>query len=71
MPVMDGYEAIETVRGLGKGLKWLPIVALTANAMAEEKIKVQKAGATDFATKPILRSVLHATCVQHLGPPAE
>ena len=69
MPVMDGYEAIECVRGLGKGLKWLPIVALTANALAEEKRRALEAGATEFNTKPILRNVLHATCEQHLGPP--
>jgi CheY-like chemotaxis protein len=69
MPVMDGYEAIERLRGLGKGLKFLPIVALTANALAEEKRRALEAGATEFNTKPILRNVLHATCAQHLGPP--
>ena len=69
MPVMDGYEAIATIRSLGNRCKWLPIVALTANAMAEEKRKALDAGATEFTTKPILRNVLHSTCLQHLGPP--
>lgn len=65
MPVMDGYEAILTLR---KNMMLdIPIVALTANAMEEEKRKSLENGATEFATKPILRPTLHAKCVLYLS----
>jgi signal transduction histidine kinase/ActR/RegA family two-component response regulator len=68
MPVMDGYEAIETLRGNGLSL---PIIALTANALSREKHRAFEAGATDFQTKPILREELHALCSRFLLSPAE
>ena len=38
MPVMDGYEAARTIRALPrKDVKDLPIIAMTANAMEEDK----------------------------------
>lgn len=64
MPVMDGYEAILTLRK--KMMLDVPIVALTANAMEEEKRKSLENGATEFATKPILRPTLHAKCAIYL-----
>jgi signal transduction histidine kinase/CheY-like chemotaxis protein len=63
MPVMDGYEAMETLRGDGISL---PIVALTANALSSEKRRAFTAGANDFQTKPILREDLHALCNRFL-----
>jgi signal transduction histidine kinase/ActR/RegA family two-component response regulator len=68
MPVMDGYEAMETLRGDGVSL---PIVALTANALSREKQRAFEAGASEFQTKPILREHLHAVCNRFLLPPAE
>jgi signal transduction histidine kinase/ActR/RegA family two-component response regulator len=59
MPVMDGYEAMETLRSDGVSL---PIVALTANALFREKQRAFEAGANEFQTKPILREDLHALC---------
>jgi len=52
MPNMDGLEAIGKIRGQ-LGLKKLPIVALTAKAMAEDKEECLAAGATDYMTKPV------------------
>jgi CheY-like chemotaxis protein len=52
MPVMDGYEAIETIRADEK-LKNIPIIAVTAKAMKEDKEKCMKIGADDFMSKPI------------------
>ncbi len=52
MPVMDGLEATRRIRQLPGG-EHLPIIALTAGAMDEERNAAVLAGVDDFATKPI------------------
>ena len=52
MPVMDGLEATRRIRQLPGG-EHLPIIALTAGAMDEERDAAVLAGVDDFATKPI------------------
>jgi CheY-like chemotaxis protein len=52
MPEMDGYEAMRNIR-LQKKLKNLPVIALTAKAMKDDKQKCINAGANDYITKPI------------------
>ena len=52
MPEMDGYEAMTEIRTL-KEFKTLPIIALTAKAMKEDKQKCLDAGASDYITKPV------------------
>ncbi|MGV3632323.1 MAG: response regulator [Bacteroidota bacterium] len=52
MPEMDGYEAMRKIREQQKH-KNLPIIALTAKAMKDDKQKCIDAGASDYITKPI------------------
>lgn len=52
MPEMDGYEAMREIRKDGKN-KSLPIIALTAKAMMDDKQKCIDAGANDYIPKPV------------------
>jgi len=52
MPEMDGYEAMRQIR-LQKKYKSLPVIALTAKAMNDDKQKCIDAGANDYIAKPV------------------
>lgn len=59
MPVMDGYEATKKIRALSReDAKTIPIIAMTANAFSEDKIKAQEAGMNEHIAKPINMKLL-------------
>jgi signal transduction histidine kinase/CheY-like chemotaxis protein len=53
MPVLDGVEATQTIRKLGEAYRKLPIIALTANAMAGDEERYLGLGMNDYVPKPI------------------
>ena len=69
MPVMDGYEATKAIRALNrKDAKKIPILAMTANAFAEDRRKALIAGMNEHLTKPLesekLLHTLAACCAK-------
>lgn len=52
LPVMDGWEATEHIRKI-ESIKNIPIIALTAHALVEDRNRSLAIGCNDFETKPI------------------
>ena len=53
LPVMDGLEATRRIRARADGPPQVPIIALTAHALASDRDKALAAGADDYHTKPV------------------
>ena len=54
MPIMDGYEATRTIRAMPrKDVKTMPIIAMTANAMEEDRENALKCGMNAHIAKPL------------------
>jgi CheY-like chemotaxis protein len=66
MPVMDGLAATRHIRG-ELGLRELPIIAMTANAMAADREASLEAGMNDHVGKPFDLDQLVATLLRHTG----
>ena len=67
MPVMDGYAATAAIRASAGALARVPIIALTANALPEDRQRCLAAGMDDYLSKPIRLEAL-ATCLRRWLP---
>jgi len=73
MPVMDGYTATRRWReheAAERGMRRLPIIAMTANAMAGDRQKCLDAGMDDYLAKPVTRSELERCIYRWWDPEA-
>jgi CheY-like chemotaxis protein len=69
MPEMDGYQATAEIRRLHQegALQRMPIIALTANALPEDRERCLAAGMDDYLSKPIAPGDLRAMLDKYLG----
>lgn len=63
MPVMDGLEATRIIR---EESREIPIIALTAFAFDQDRIRVLEAGCNDFLTKPLSSPLLKQTIEKYI-----
>ena len=70
MPVMDGYTATRAIKA-NPALQHLPVVAMTANAMAGDREKVLEAGMCDHIPKPLHVGEMYATLAKWIHPAAQ
>jgi polar amino acid transport system substrate-binding protein len=67
MPVMDGYQATREIRK-DERFKDLPIIAMTAHAMAGDQERCLEAGMNDYVSKPIDPEKLFSTLIKWIKP---
>jgi CheY-like chemotaxis protein len=71
MPELDGFAATREIRAAGGARGAVPIIALTASALASDEERCRDAGMDDFLSKPVRRDALAATLQRWTtGPPA-
>ncbi len=70
MPVMDGLEAARRLRALGPAGRAVPILALTANALEEDRQRCFDAGMSGYLSKPVARDEIVAALRRHLSAPS-
>ena len=71
MPIMDGFETCQAIRGMGGRFETLPIIALTANAMENDRERCLAAGMSDYLPKPMPKDKLLAILKQYEPLPQE
>ena len=69
MPQMEGYEATQEIRRLERDSgTHVPIIAMTANAMAGDRDKCLEAGMDDYIAKPVQKEALYDIIEKYLQP---
>ncbi len=68
MPEMDGAEATRIIRAMSQPRGGLPIIALTADVMAEDRQRYFRSGVNDLVAKPIDWQILSDTLATHTVP---
>ena len=63
---MSGFEASQAIRAMGPELQNLPIIALTASAIAGTKEQCLEAGMSDYLTKPLKLQTLEGKLLEWL-----
>lgn len=64
MPVMDGMEATRRIKA---AMPDMPIIAVTANAFDNDRMRALEAGCCDFVSKPVNAAVCLAAIAKHIG----
>ncbi|MBC8205669.1 MAG: PAS domain S-box protein [Kiritimatiellales bacterium] len=67
MPVMDGFEATRAIRQMVGELRDIPIVAITAHALKEDRQRCLDVGMDDYLSKPVHRDKLLAILQKYCG----
>ena len=68
MPIMDGLEASRTIRSMNRqDAKTVPIIAMTANAFAEDRQNVMDAGMNEHLTKPLDSALVISTVAKFVN----
>ncbi|WP_319243645.1 response regulator [uncultured Propionivibrio sp.] len=70
MPIMDGFEATQRIRALPQGAR-LPVIAMTAAAMAQDRRDSLNAGMNDHIAKPVEPKNLAETLLKWLSGPSQ
>ena len=69
MPVMSGYEATQTIRGMAReDAKTIPIIAMSANAFQDDIQKSRSVGMNDHLPKPLSTEKLLSAIARHTTP---
>ena len=69
MPLMDGLEATRAIRSSDESYKNIPIIMLTAHAMAGDRLSYSEVGASGYVSKPIDEAALWSAIADALGLP--
>ncbi|HQN93622.1 MAG TPA: response regulator [Prolixibacteraceae bacterium] len=64
MPILDGYEAIKSIKAAKPGL---PVIVQTAYALSHDRKKAYEAGCDEYISKPVRIEVLYSVLAKYLG----